>query len=118
MGNTRRRGKVDLSERESIALACLVRGLRSHYGPRLKRVILYGSRARRDFTEHSDLDVLVVLKEMRSRYEEIKQINEIASPLSLTHNLLLSVFPVSDQYFEKYGDTNFLHQVLKDGVPL
>jgi predicted nucleotidyltransferase len=101
-----------------MALARLIRELRSHYGPRLRKVILYGSRARGDFTEHSDLDVLVVLKNMGLRYEEIKKINEIASPLSLACNLVISVFPVSEQYFEKYQDTNFLHQVLKDGVIL
>jgi len=110
--------KVGLSEQERTVLVRLVRELRSHYGGRLRKVILYGSRARGDFTEHSDLDVLVILKDMGLRYEEIKKINEIASPLSLTYNLLISVFPVSEHYFKKYRDTNFLHQVLKDGVVL
>ena len=37
------------------------------YGPRLKQVLLYGSRARGDFREDSDYDVLVVGTDARLR---------------------------------------------------
>lgn len=35
--------------------------LREHFGARLKRVILYGSGARGDWTSESDIDILVLL---------------------------------------------------------
>lgn len=40
----------------------LVSRLRAHYGDRLDRITVFGSRARGDITEDSDIDLLVVLK--------------------------------------------------------
>lgn len=36
--------------------------LRAHYGERLRNVVLFGSRARNEFSEASDYDILVVLR--------------------------------------------------------
>ncbi|MGO9547650.1 MAG: nucleotidyltransferase domain-containing protein [Rhodomicrobium sp.] len=40
------------------------------YGPRLERVVLYGSRARGDAKPESDYDVAVFLKDMTNRWDE------------------------------------------------
>ena len=44
--------------------------LREIYGPRLKRLVLFGSQARGDATPESDVDVLVVLDGPTGAYEE------------------------------------------------
>jgi uncharacterized protein len=36
--------------------------LKQHYGERLERVVVFGSRARGDVTENSDIDVLLLLR--------------------------------------------------------
>jgi predicted nucleotidyltransferase len=41
-------------------LADLARRLRLHLGERLERVVLFGSRARGDVTEESDIDALAI----------------------------------------------------------
>ena len=51
-----------LSPREREVVAEFARRSRDHFGPRLVRVLLYGSRARGDVDEDSDIDVLVVLR--------------------------------------------------------
>ena len=38
------------------------RRLRAHYGETLERVVIFGSRARGDVTDESDIDLLVVLR--------------------------------------------------------
>jgi uncharacterized protein len=37
--------------------------LRAHFGDRLERVVIFGSRARGDVHEESDIDVLVLVRE-------------------------------------------------------
>lgn len=51
-----------LDEAERRVLSDLVSRLRTHYGDRLERVTVFGSRARGDVSDGSDIDVLVVLR--------------------------------------------------------
>lgn len=50
-----------LTPDERAALDELVRLLKGHYGERLERVAVFGSRARGDLGVDSDIDVLIVL---------------------------------------------------------
>jgi len=50
-----------LTSNEQTGLATFVNRLYQRYGTNLLRVILFGSKARGDFDEQSDLDVLVVV---------------------------------------------------------
>ncbi|MFN3966945.1 MAG: nucleotidyltransferase domain-containing protein, partial [Endomicrobiia bacterium] len=64
----------NLTEKEKQAIKELVEGLKKLYGKNLTRVILYGSKARGDAVPDSDIDILVVLKNMKSGYDEISKI--------------------------------------------
>ena len=57
--------------------------LRSLYGRHLKAVILYGSYARGDFTEESDVDIMVLVD---LDNEDIKQKSRILSDLTYDYN--------------------------------
>ena len=63
-GFRRRAVKASAATRvnEKAGLTALVRELRAHYGSDLLRVVLFGSKARGDFDEESDLDLLVVVR--------------------------------------------------------
>ena len=66
-------------------LQSLLRELRSRfealYGPRLVRLVLFGSHARGDAEPGSDIDVLVVLEGPLRPGEEIhRTINDVAEP--------------------------------------
>jgi predicted nucleotidyltransferase len=51
------------------------------YGPRLERVVLYGSRARGDAHENSDYDVAVFLRDMPDRIAELYRLADLSSAI-------------------------------------
>jgi predicted nucleotidyltransferase len=44
------------------------------YGDRIERVVLYGSRVRGDAQEDSDCDVVVFLRSLADRWQEVDRI--------------------------------------------
>jgi len=78
-----------------LALEELKGALIELYGERLEGVYLYGSYARGDFTEDSDIDVLIALRGEVRPGAEITNINSIVSEICLRYGLLLSIFPIS-----------------------
>ncbi len=63
------------------------------YGERLDRVILYGSHARGDAREDSDVDLLVVLRGDYDAYAEGKRISALRLGLSMRHGVDVSMQP-------------------------
>lgn len=86
------------------------------YGKRLKSIILYGSWARGDATEESDIDVLIVLKGEIIPGKEIDRMIDIITEINLKYGVLISVYPVSE---ENYSTINspLLINVRREGVP-
>lgn len=69
------------------------------YGQRLKGVYLFGSAARDQLTANSDLDIAVVLDEIKSRYQEYERTSDISVKMSLAYDVLISFFFVSEDDF-------------------
>jgi predicted nucleotidyltransferase len=86
------------------------------YGQRLKEVILYGSWARDEATSESDIDLIVVLTGDVVPGQEIDRMIEVITEINLTHNVLISVYPVSE---EAYATVNspLLMNVRREGIP-
>jgi predicted nucleotidyltransferase len=51
------------------------------YGPRLERVMLYGSRARGDARADSDYDVAVFLRDMPDRIAELYRLADLSTAI-------------------------------------
>jgi predicted nucleotidyltransferase len=91
--------------------------LRSLYGSRLVRVVLFGSQARGDAEPGSDIDVLVVLQGEVAAGTEILKIGPITSSLSLKFNVVLScTFMPLDRYSAEQSP--LLINVRHEGIPL
>jgi predicted nucleotidyltransferase len=88
--------------------------LRELYGERLRRVILFGSWARGDAHPESDIDLLVVLRDMRSPWAELRRMNDVAWHYSYANNTVLSTHPVDEKEFEEAA-TPLLRRVRVEG---
>lgn len=77
-------------------------------------IILFGSYARGDYTEYSDVDLVLVVKETISQIEK-ERIADVLSHFSLKYDIVLSCIDYPKSSFEKYK-TPFLLNVKEDGV--
>ena len=74
--------------------------LRGQFGPRLKRVRLFGSAARGDWTKESDIDVLVLMDELNA--SDYDAIIELAYKVGMQDNeLIISPLPLSEDRFNE-----------------
>jgi len=94
--------------------ARLVRG---HFGERLARIWLYGSAARGDWTEESDVDVLVLLH--REEDSDMEWLVSTAYRIGLTerHLLLQPVMLTKDEFDQlTIRERRFACDVLREGI--
>lgn len=85
------------------------------YGDRLKNVILYGSFARGQADNDSDIDLAVVLQGNVDPMDEIDRMIDLITEINLEHNVLLSVYPVSLDNFNS-NKTPILMNIHKEGL--
>ncbi len=85
------------------------------YGKKLKNIILYGSWARGDSTDESDIDLLIVLEGKVTPGKEIDKMINIITGINLKHGVLISVYPISE---EDYSTVNspLLINVRREGI--
>ena len=86
------------------------------YGSRLRGIYLFGSYARGDMDEESDLDVLIVLDDFDSYAKEIDRVSEIGARLSLEFGVSLSKIFTRERDW-MHGETPFLANVRGESVP-
>ena len=96
------------------ALSRFVEEIRALYGSRLDSVVLYGSRARGDAVEGSDIDTLVVLDRCEDFWGELKRVGNAANAVLLDQAVVISAFPISRDEFNT-GDRPFLQNVRREG---
>ena len=70
--------------------------LQALYGERLHGVVSYGSCARGDYDEESDIDLMVLLNdEQVDTYREIRRMIDLETRFLLTYGKIISLLPVS-----------------------
>jgi len=77
------------------------RVLEEIYGERLRGVYLYGSAARDQLTPDSDIDIAIILDDIKSRFEEHERTSQLGSDVSLEYNTLVSFLFVSEADYRK-----------------
>lgn len=94
------------------------RRLQKRYGERMDRLILYGSYARGDYNEESDVDLLIVLTdEPEPRLQTINELAHLKYDLLIQHGVLLSTKVVSMQTLVS-GKSAVYHFIRKEGVTI
>lgn len=103
-----------------IVLSKVTEEMKLIFGDNLKAVLLYGSYARGDYNEDSDIDIFVLVdmeKVALSRYRT--QVNYFAARLDLEYDVLLAI-KLQDLFtFEYYKDAlPYYRNVSAEGVPV
>jgi uncharacterized protein len=94
----------------------LKEGLQSIYADKLKAVYLYGSYARGDYRQGSDVDVMVLLKDYRDYWKEYMRSNDYVSDISLKYDVTVSYILIKEIQW-KEADKPILRNIRRDGVP-
>jgi predicted nucleotidyltransferase len=86
------------------------------YGPRLERVVLFGSRARGDARRDSDYDIAVFIEQAGGFAEESALLAAVTTDIMLDTGAVISATPFpSGAHRERTG---FMHELRKDGLVL
>lgn len=90
--------------------------VRRLYGERVTDIILYGSYARGEARDESDIDVMVVLRGAVAPGREIDRMIDVITDLNLKYGVLLAVVPVSEEKFLRVNSPLLLN-VRREGIP-
>ena len=89
--------------------------LEALYGDRLKKLVLFGSRARGDAGEDSDVDVLIVLEGPINWSQEVERTGQVTSEVDIKYDVDISrAFATPDEY--EHRDRAFFRNVRREGV--
>lgn len=85
------------------------------YGAGIKKVIVYGSFAREEATEESDVDLLVVIDDVLNPLEVEESVSDLLFEILIGKGELVSVMAISESTFKSYNSPLFLN-VKEEGV--
>ena len=89
-------------------------------GDRLKKIILYGSRARGDYNPYSDMDIIVLAdynEQERRLYE--KALSRVASDIGLEYDVIVSVMLNNEHLFmSRLPISPFYRNVISEGIEI
>lgn len=89
---------------------------RDAFGPRIDRIVLFGSVARGDATEGSDVDILVVVDHRDARL--LRGVYALADEASWSHGVDVSVKVLGREHLPRALGTGFMKDVESEGVSL
>ena len=96
------------------------RQIKTLLGNKLSKVIVYGSYARGDYHENSDVDVMVLVKLADNEIQKIVPIiYDMAYDIELEKGIHISVVVKNEEQFEYWVDTlPFYKNVSKEGIEI
>ncbi len=94
---------------EEQAIKEFVDALKSKYKGRVKKIILFGSYARGDYTEESDIDILIVGE------VDFDYVIDLCTKLLLKYGVVINAIVESEEQFNKRINWSFHRNVLEEG---
>lgn len=95
-------------------------GMKAIFGEHLTAIYLYGSYARNEADDESDIDLIVLLDMPKDEISKHRRtVSNFSSDIDLEYDVLVSIKLQDLQTFTKYKTTlPFFQNVLKEGVAL
>jgi predicted nucleotidyltransferase len=90
----------------------------SLFNDSIKQLKLYGSYARCDYNNDSDIDIFLIYDE--TRIENISDlISEISVEYQLKYGIMINIYDVSITYYEKYKNiSHLIKNIEREGVEI
>jgi len=94
--------------------------VRSILGDKLCKVILYGSYARGDFDDESDIDVMVLADVSENEIKTLEKVLwDMGWEIGSKHDVMISVFLKNSTHFYEWIDAMaYYRNIVEDGVVL
>lgn len=87
------------------------------YGNGIKQVLIYGSFARGEATEDSDIDMAVIIDDSLKAENVEKELSDFLFDILLERKELISVFAIPESIFENYNSP-FILNTKAEGVAI
>jgi len=109
---------VNLLMNESSAVQDFLFRVRGVYGEKIERASLFGSKARGDSSEYSDIDILLIVTDEDWRFK--KSIIEIGSDISLEYDVLLDIRIMSASQWKYLTEiqAGLYQNITREALPL
>lgn len=111
------RTAVSIAEPAKSAVEDFVYALQEHYGKKLSAVMVFGSYARGEADQSSDVDVLVVLKKIDDFWREKSSLDELAYSNSFDkgRHIVLATVLIDEEEFLT-GSSPLVINVRREGI--
>lgn len=88
--------------------------IRKLFGSTIIDIIVYGSVARGEDKEDSDIDILVIGRTNDWRFE--RELIKVAYDIGLDHGVYLSIKYISQDEYHKYQSFSFYKNIQREGI--
>jgi len=110
-----------MTTEQRAALEAFVAGVRAHYGARLIDIFVFGSRARADATDDSDVDLAIILQDGDWRFwHEKLTLSELIHDALVEHGLYIQAWPVRASEWSdpaRHSNPRFVESMRREARP-
>lgn len=98
----------------------MLRSYRAVYGDSIVAIYLYGSYARGDYTEDSDIDITAIVKGSRiDLQKKLKLVWDISADIGLENDVIISPTVIPYDEYEKYKEIlPYYMNIQKEGMQI
>lgn len=102
------------------ALQLFLKGVRQIMGANISKILVYGSYARGDYNENSDVDIMILSSLQDEEIEVIEDaIYDVAFDIMMEYGIQISVIVKNEAHFRYWlGALPFYDNVEREGVEL
>lgn len=89
--------------------------LKDHYGDGVRQVLLFGSFARGEATENSDIDLLIIVRQTVDPLHLRERLDDLLYDIVLNNKELISIIVIDDEHYQSYNSP-FLLNIKEEGI--